>query len=109
MTTRLARAILLLGALALLFAPGVPKEAIDHAPGVLTASVLAPTVDDAGSTPATARHEDLFRLGVALLAAAVLVTGAGARATAPLAEPASSPAARRHRRPHRRGPPLLPR
>lgn len=96
-----------MGVLALVFGPRHVDGGGDD-PGVLAAAVFAPTVDR-GVTVTAARGADdgpLLLLALALAGAALVLAG---RCSWRLATPTATGIApdRGHRRPPRRGPPLL--
>jgi hypothetical protein len=105
---RLVRTALVLGVLALVFAPGAWSETEQSSPAELVSAVLAPTtLQESGSTPATPRDGDPTALAlVALLAASLLFGDDPGRVTAPRAL-AVVRQTLLPRRPPRRGPPLL--
>lgn len=106
---RLARALLIVGTLALLFAPAASTDRSDPAPGALTASVLTPTVvDEAGAMPAPLRSEAArHALVAAVLLVLLVLVPTRCMATWAVREIGGSPQLPRRARPPRRGPPLL--
>lgn len=105
---RLARALLTVGVLALVFAPGAVGSAPSETPTALAAAVLAPTTAEqatvSATTPTTEVIDALALTATVMVAVSLAVAGWRRRietTTVPRTSP-STPG-----RPCRRGPPLL--
>jgi hypothetical protein len=99
---------LIVGALALLFAPGRFRESSENVPRAIAAAMLAPTtLDQATPAPVTQRVDDSTIPVLAVLGALTAVAASARRRAAPRADVVGRVADPPHRQPPRRGPPAL--